>query len=344
MVEEAEIKNIYVAAGPCAIESEKQINNIAYKIGFIRDIAEPYLIDFMCRGGSWKPRSLYKDKKGEHVFEGLREEGLKMHAYAAKKYSLPIVSEVMSEMDIRHFHRHLDEDVDFVQVGARTNQAFALLYALGGTRFGVFLKSPQQGIDVNESIGSLQRLENNRERVFCTRGQKRIIDPRGRETEAYHKYIKDLNESPGQHPDSRNLNNIEAIKQLRVNPYFVENEIQLCHDPSHTWGGKTDLMRRKIGEFAIRAITEFEYDGIILEVDDRSGEAICDADQAMLITRNGVDWSKTNYGREPQIQPITLVDVVVSVMDFQGKKIGFDPLRVTSDKKELGNMEWGTEA
>ena len=184
LVEETEIKNIFVAAGPCAIESEKQINNITYKIGLIRDIAEPYLITFMCRGGSWKPRTLYKDKNGEHVFEGLREEGLKIHADAAKKYSLPVVSEAMSEMDIRHFHRYLDEDIDFVQVGARTNQAYALLYAVGGTKFGVFLKSPQQGIDINESIGSLQRLENNRERVFCPRGQKRIIDPRGKETEA----------------------------------------------------------------------------------------------------------------------------------------------------------------
>ena len=344
LVEEDKIKNIFVVAGPCAIESEKQINDIAYKISLIRDIAEPYLIDFMCRGGSWKPRTLYQDKNREYIFEGLREEGLKIHASAAKKYSLPVVSELMSEMDLRHFHRYLDEETDFIQIGARTNQAYALLYAVGGTEFGVFLKSPQQGIDVNESIGSLQRLENNRQRIFCTRGQKRIIDPRGTETEAYSNYIKDLNESPSQNPDSRNLNNIEAIRQLKINPYFVENDVLLCHDPSHTWGGKTELIRYKIGEWAIRALTEFDYDGVMVEVDDRSAEAICDADQAMLITTNSVDWSKTNYRVEPKISPITLVDVVSSIIDLQGKRLGLDPQRVNSDKKDLGNIRWNIEA
>ncbi|MBN1682851.1 hypothetical protein JW865_04790 [Candidatus Bathyarchaeota archaeon] len=340
MVEEKAIKNIFIAAGPCAIESENQINDITYKMSLIRDISKPYLIHFMCRGGSWKPRTLHIDQNGEHVFEGLREEGLKIHANSAKKYFLPIVSELMSEMDLRHFHRYLDEEIDFIQIGARTNQAYALLYAVGGTDFGVMLKSPLQGIDVNESVGSLQRLENNRQIIYCVRGQKKIIDPRGLRTEAYNNYVKDLNDSPDQSPDSRNLNNIRAINYLKNNPYLIENNVLYCYDPSHTWGGKTELMKYKIGDWAIKAIIEYNYDGLMIEVNDRSAEAICDAEQALLITTNGIDWSKTNYKVEPKIPPITLVDIVSSILEFQGKKIGIDAQEIETNKKELKNIRW----
>ncbi|TFH14779.1 hypothetical protein E4H04_09605 [Candidatus Bathyarchaeota archaeon] len=331
---------VFIIAGPCAIESEEQINDITYKIGLIKDIAEPYNINFMCRGGSWKPRTLYRNKQGEHIFEGLRKKGLRMHVSAAKKRSLPVVTELVSERDLRYFKQYLVEKTDFIQVGARTSQAFSLLHAIGETKFSVLLKNPQHGVDINEAIGSLQRFENNRTRIYCTRGQKRTIDPSGEENKAYRNYMKDLNESTGQHPDSRNLNNIEAIHGLRKNQYFTENNLQLCHDPSHTWGGKTELIRRKIGESAIRALTDYGYDGIIVEVDDRSGRAICDADQAIPISINGVDWSQTNYVREPEIPPITLVEIVSSTMDYQVKRLGIESHNLGRDKKDLESIEW----
>jgi 3-deoxy-D-arabino-heptulosonate 7-phosphate (DAHP) synthase len=37
-----EKNRFFVIAGPCAIESEEQINDITYKISLIRDIAKPY--------------------------------------------------------------------------------------------------------------------------------------------------------------------------------------------------------------------------------------------------------------------------------------------------------------
>lgn len=335
---------VFIIAGPCAIESEEQIRDITYKVSLIRDIAEPYYIDFMCRGGSWKPRTLYKNKHGEHIFEGLRDKGLRMHSEAAKKRSLPIVSELVSEKDLGFFKRYLDDKIDYIQVGARTSQSFSLLHAIGETKFSTLLKNPQHGVDINEAIGSLQRFEINTNRVYCTRGQKRTIDPRGIETEAYRNYIKDINESPGQHPDSRNLNNIEAIYNLRKSPYFIENNIRLCHDPSHTWGGKTELMRRMIGESAINALTVFRYDGIIVEVDDRSARTICDAEQAIPISSNGIDWSQTNYGREPHTPPVTLIDIVAKIMDYQILRLGLDAHNINRDKKELEDIRWDTEA
>lgn len=334
---------IFIIAGPCAIESDERINDIANKIGLIRDIAEPYKIDFLCRGGSWKPRTLYRNENGEHFFDGLREKGLKMHADAAKKHSLPVVSELVSEKDLRYFKRYLDDKTDYLQIGARTSQSFALLHAIGATKFSVLLKNPQHGVDVNEAIGSLQRFENNPNRVYCIRGQKRPIDPRGHENGAYRSNTKALDESKGQHPDSRNLNNVETITNLRKNQYFTENNIQLCYDPSHTWGGKTELMKRRIGESAIRAITHHRYDGIIVEVDDKSAHAICDADQAIPISKNGVDWSQTNYGRRPEIPPITLVDIVSSTIDYQVKRLGIDSQDIKRVKKDLVGIEWDME-
>ncbi len=338
------VQNIVIVAGPCAAETEEQVFDMAHKISLIRDVAEYYRIDVKFRAGAWKPRTFYRNKGGERIFEGARELGLTWLAKIAKKYSLPIVSEVMSEMDLRHFHRYLNPRRDYLQIGARTSQAFALLYAVGGTRFNVLLKNPQQGIDVRETIGSLQRFENNGKKVFCTRGQKKIIDPHGIESKAYKEYMVELKRSPHQHPDARNLNNIEAISKLREDPYFIENEILLCHDPSHTWGGKTDLMRRRIGEYAIKAIREFGYDWIMVEVNDRSAEAICDADQALLTTTKCVDWSKTNARKDPEIKPITLVDIVNNLMEFQAERMEIDAKRVEEDEKTVETIRWDMRA
>ena len=98
------VEEIGVVAGPCAVESEEQIMSMAYKISLIRDVAQEFNINVKLRGGAWKPRTLYV-RDGERIFEGTREEGLIWLAQAANKYSLPIVSEIMSEMDLRHFIR-----------------------------------------------------------------------------------------------------------------------------------------------------------------------------------------------------------------------------------------------
>jgi 3-deoxy-D-arabino-heptulosonate 7-phosphate (DAHP) synthase len=331
-------EDITIVTGPCAVESKEQIMDMGYKISLIRDFARPFNIGFKLRGGAWKPRTQYY-KNGEKIFEGTREDGLTWLAQTAKKHTLPIVTEVMSEMDLRHLIRYLNPERDYLQIGARTNQAFALLYAVGGTRFNILLKNPQHGVDIRETIGSLQRFENNGIKVFCTRGQ-RIIDPSGTQSKTYKEYMKKLLNSEHQHPNARNLNNIEVISQLRKQPYIIKNNILLCHDPSHIWGGKTDLMRRKIGEYAIKAIREFGYDWITVEVDDKSAEAICDADQALLTTIKDVDWSKTNAGKEPQIKPITLVDITVNLMEFQAKKIGIDAEEVKKSKKMMEKITW----
>ena len=99
-------------------------------------------------------------------------------------------------------------------------------------------------------------------------------------------------------------------------------------------------MRRRIGDSAIRALTDYGYSGIIVEVDDRSAESICDADQAIPITINGINWTNTNYRREPKTPPITLIDVVSKIVDMQSSRLGIDSKYVKNDKKELKNISW----
>ena len=311
-------KDITIVAGPDSAESERQTYEMGYKIGFIGKIAKRYGINFKFRSGAWKPRTEYWEKGGngdrKKVFHGVGEIGLEWMKEIAERYDLPIVSEAMSEMDIRHFNRHLEPERDYIQIGARTSQAFALLYEVGGTSFGVLLKNPQHGVSPKEVIGSSERFLKTREWVYCIRGQTKYIHPDGENTPEHSAYLDNLLSSQHQHQDARNLNNIKTINALRKRPDF--DGITLCHDPSHVWGGKTHETRRKIGEYAVKAFTEFDYDWIIIEVNDRSANSPCDREQALATTLNGIDWSQTYVGAEPpdDQKPLSLVDIVEQVM------------------------------
>src|SRR5499427_7522052 len=102
-----------VMAGPCSVESEKQIMQAAEGVA----AAGAKLL----RGGAFKPRTSPYD------FQGLEREGLKLLAKARAATGLAIVTEVMSDRDV-----HLvAEYANIMQVGARNMQNFALLKSLG---------------------------------------------------------------------------------------------------------------------------------------------------------------------------------------------------------------------
>jgi len=368
-------KEITIAMGPCAVESYNQIMKIGYKGSLIAGIVKPYGIKIAERGGSWKPRTHYWVDNGngekEKVFEGTTLRGLIWHSEAGKTFGLPVVSELMSEKDIIYFDgTYTDEDlseadfgsmeedlsdlcgpenhfngldsaVDFIQIGARTSKAYALLHRTGKQNYGVVLKNPEHGVKRSDAEGSVERFRKTREIVYCTRGQLDPVYQGGRPTKKFIDFVKAQREEPGQHPDARNLNNIEKIENLRE---WFGNDISYWHDPSHTWGGKNNLMRRRIGEHAIKAITEYGYNGVIVEVDDESGLSRCDGPQALLTTLNGVDWSQTYVGEEPPQDelPITLVDIVKEVMDFQIRQghVTIPSGKKESDMKRLDAIRW----
>lgn len=113
--------NFQVIAGPCSIESEEQITEVAKDVcasgaGFLR-------------GGAFKPRT------SPYSFQGLHGDGLKLLLEAKKATGLPVVTEIMSAA-----HLDLFEDVDVIQVGARNMQNFELLKVLGKVDKPILLK------------------------------------------------------------------------------------------------------------------------------------------------------------------------------------------------------------
>ena len=115
-------KNLGIMAGPCSVESEEQIIEIAKKV-------KASGANFL-RGGAFKPRT------SPYSFQGLELEGLRLLKLAKRETGLPIVTEIMSTDYIDDFVR----DVDVIQVGARNMQNFDLLKQLGKTNKPILLK------------------------------------------------------------------------------------------------------------------------------------------------------------------------------------------------------------
>ena len=113
---------VCVMAGPCAIESYDQIMAIAEKVREAGAV--------MLRGGAFKPRT------SPYSFQGLGEEGLKYLQAAGKAFDMPVVTEVVSPLDVEMMTSY----IDMFQIGARNMQNFELLKAVGKTGMPVLLK------------------------------------------------------------------------------------------------------------------------------------------------------------------------------------------------------------
>lgn len=140
-------------AGPCSVESEKQIMTVAEAVA--RAGAK------ILRGGAYKPRTSPYD------FQGMEEEGLKLLRKAKKATGLAIVTEVMSDSDVNL----VAEYADLMQVGARNMQNFALLKALGKCGRPVLLKRGLSST-VKELLMSAEYItaHGNPDVVLCERG------------------------------------------------------------------------------------------------------------------------------------------------------------------------------
>jgi len=125
VVEIGEVKfgggNFCAIAGPCSVETEEQICQIARAVKAAG--AQ------MLRGGAFKPRS------SPYSFQGLGGSGLELLRKAKAETGLPIVTEVMDLSQLPMF-----EDVDVIQVGARNMQNFQLLKELGKVKKPILLK------------------------------------------------------------------------------------------------------------------------------------------------------------------------------------------------------------
>ena len=144
---------IVVMAGPCSVESREQILETAHAV---KEAGGSVL-----RGGAFKPRS------SPYSFQGLGEEGLKYLAEAREQTGLPIITEVMSTEDIEL----VGEYTDIFQIGARNNQNYPLLKAVGKTSKPVFLKRGISGTIQELLMGAEYILSNgNMQVMVCERG------------------------------------------------------------------------------------------------------------------------------------------------------------------------------
>lgn len=142
-----------VMAGPCSVESEKQILESA-------ELAAKGGAKIL-RGGAFKPRTSPYD------FQGMEEEGLKLLAKAREHTGLAIVTEVMSDADVPLVASY----ADLMQVGARNMQNFALLKALGRCGKPVLLKRGLSST-IKELLMSAEYIvaHGNNDVMLCERG------------------------------------------------------------------------------------------------------------------------------------------------------------------------------
>lgn len=145
--------HIGVIAGPCSVESEEQILQVA---AAIKQAGATGL-----RGGAFKPRT------SPYAFQGLKEEGLKLLAAARDATGLAVVTEVMTPGHVDLLVRY----ADVLQIGARNMQNYHLLQAVGNAGKPVLLKrGPAATMDEFLLAAEYILDRGNSQVILCERG------------------------------------------------------------------------------------------------------------------------------------------------------------------------------
>src|SRR5688572_4262739 len=138
---------VVVMAGPCSVESERQILEAARSV---RESGAAVL-----RAGAFKPRS------SPYSFQGLGLAGLRLLARAREETGLLIVTEAMDAEGLDY----VLEVADIVQIGARNMQNYSLLKQAGRARKPVLLK---RGLSA-----TIQELLLSAEYILAERSEER---------------------------------------------------------------------------------------------------------------------------------------------------------------------------
>jgi len=150
---------VVVMAGPCSVESERQILDAARAV---REAGATVL-----RAGAYKPRS------SPYSFQGLGRPGLKLLARAREETGLLLVTEAMDaeEMDF------VADTADIIQLGARNMQNYSLLKRAGRSGKPILLKRGLSAT-IQELLLSAEYIlaEGNPNVILCERGV-RGFDP-----------------------------------------------------------------------------------------------------------------------------------------------------------------------
>ncbi len=220
---------IAIIAGPCSVESRSQIMETAQAV---KEAGASAL-----RGGVFKPRT------SPYSFQGLGEEGLEYLAEARAQTGLPIVVEIMSQVQVDLMSKY----VDVFQIGARNMQNFNLLRVIGETQTPVLLKRGLSAT-IEELLMSAEYIlaGGNKQVMLCERGI-RTFETATRNT--------------------TDINAIPVLKNLTHLPVIL--------DPSHSTG-HVDYVAA-----VARAAIAAGADGLMVEVHPNPAHAVSDGKQSL---------------------------------------------------------------
>ena len=222
-------EELALIAGPCTVESRSQIIETACAV---KEAGANAL-----RGGVFKPRT------SPYSFQGLGEEGLEYLAEACEQTGLPVVVEIMSQVQIDLMVKY----VDVLQVGARNMQNFNLLRVIGETQTPVLLK---RGLSA-----SIEELLMSAEYILAGGNKQVLLCERG---------IRTFETS------TRNTTDINAIPVLKNMTH-----LPVILDPSHSTG-HFDYVAA-----IARAAVAAGADGLIIEVHPDPAHAMSDGRQSL---------------------------------------------------------------
>jgi len=146
-------KDIVMVAGPCSIEGEQTLREIA---GVVRHAGAKGL-----RGGAFKPRS------SPYSFQGMGEDGLRIMRQVADELDLLVQTEAINSRSLELVVQY----ADIVQIGARNMQNYELLKEVGATRVPVVLKRGMAASLEDLLLSAEYVLHGGNEQVIlCERG------------------------------------------------------------------------------------------------------------------------------------------------------------------------------
>ena len=184
----------------------------------------------------------FKPRTSPYAFQGMRGEGIRLLELAKQETGMPIITEIMNIND-----HPLYENVDVIQVGARNMQNFDLLKELGRTKVPILLKRGLSNT-LEELLMSAEYImnEGNEQVILCERGI-RTFETATRNT--------------------LDLSAVAALHHL--------SHLPVVADPSHATG-KAHL----VPSMALAAAAS-GADGIMIEVHNDPGHALCDGAQSI---------------------------------------------------------------
>lgn len=222
-------EDFLIIAGPCSVESEEKLEKIAR---FLIENDVHYM-----RAGAFKPRT------NPYSFQGLGFSGLEILLRVKAKTGIKIVSEI-TEIDLIPYY---EENIDIIQVGARSMQNFSLLKALGKIDVPILLKRGF-GATVDEWLYACEYIleAGNNKVILCERG------------------IKTFENSTR---NTLDISSIPVIKSITKLPVIV--------DPSHS-SGRSDIILP-----LSRAAAAVGARGLMVEVHDNPEAALSDRDETI---------------------------------------------------------------